>query len=359
MEEMPFRAPAASAYAEDVDALFGTLVFLTIVFTLFVLAGMTFLVIRYRKGNRVDRSRPMTHNNILEATWSLPPLFLGLAVFLWSTKIFSSAYAPPKNAKEVFVIGKQWMWHIQHSDGIRENNELHVPVGQPVKLTMISQDVIHAFFVPEFRIQRHVEPGHYTVMWFTPTRPGKYHLYCNMYCGTQHSEMGGWVYVMPRDEYNKWTATNGNARAVAPGGYHTPTGSLSLAQQGKPLYEKYQCAGCHGSNGQGVGSNPPLRGIYGKMRQLANGQKVEADDAYLRNALFYPNEYALAGYPQSMPSYKNSISESEVLAINAYVKALSDPNKASLDAGTPDTDAPAANSGNQQWRYMYGGEQYQ
>lgn len=355
MNEWNIIPPAATSHAVEVDKLFWTLNFLTIVFTAIVAGLILVLVTRYRRGNRVDRSRPQTHNTALEMTWTVPALVLGLGVFVWSSKLFAEVYRPPQNAREIFVIGKQWMWHLQHSNGVRENNELHIPVGKPVKLTMISQDVIHAFFVPEFRLQRHVEPGRYTSMWFTPTRVGKYHLFCNVYCGTQHSEMGGWVYVMEREDFDRWQA-GGGGKPFYPGGLSTPTGNLSLAQQGAALFQKYQCASCHGAEGAARKMGPPLTGIYNKMRQLKDGRRVAADDGYLRNAILYPAEYALAGWDQSMPSYRGSLSEAEVVALIAYMKALG--TSEDVNGGRPSLDAPAANTDNQQWRYMYGGEQY-
>jgi cytochrome c oxidase subunit II len=352
--ELTLTIPAASEYAVEHDKLFYTINLLALFFTIVVFVGLTFMIVVYRKGAKVNRLRAPSHNSLLEATWTLPPLFLGLAVFFWSAKLFASAYNPPKNAKEIFVIGKQWMWHMQHSNGIRENNELHLPVNEPVKLTMISQDVIHAFYVPEFRMQRMVEPGNYSVMWFTPNRPGKYHLFCNMYCGTQHSEMGGWVYVQTREDYNRWVASA--ARPVASGGYGSKTGGLTLAQQGRALYEKFQCAGCHEGSGVSQGKGPSLAKLYGQRRQLQNGKTVTADDSYLRGKLYFPHELALAGWSQSMPSYKGTISETDVLAMNAYVKTIGVTPVGEI--GAPSNDAPAADTTNQQWRYMYGGESY-
>jgi len=372
MGDLPFRAPAASSYAEDVDRLFFVLVGLTVVFTTLVGGTLLFLAVRYRRGNRVDRSRPSSHNTLLELGWTLPPLFLALGVFFWSAHIFTKAYAVPDNAKEIFVIGKQWMWHLQHSNGIRENNELHIPVGEPVKLTMISQDVIHAFYVPEFRLQRQVEPGQYSSFYFTPTKVGRYHMYCNMYCGTQHALMGGWVYVMSKADYQKWVASGGS-QPTATGGAKSETGALTLAQRGAALYEKYQCGSCHSDEAGQRRRGPSLVGLYGKMRQLADGRKVKADDGYLRNVLYYPSEYPLAGWSVGMPSYKGTMSEEEVLAVNAYVKSLTpgavpaapagsttEPpaaNTRETEGGNQDPNAPAANTPNQQWRYMYGGEQ--
>ena len=394
MDHLPFRPVAASSFADDVDKLFFALVGLTILFTLIVAFGLIFLSVRYRRGSNVDRSRAVGHNTWLEVGWSAPPLFIGLAIFVWAAKLFSGIYNIPPNAKEVFIIGKQWMWHLQHVNGIRENNELHLAVDEPVKLTMISQDVIHAFYVPEFRLQRQVEPGRYTSFWFTPNRVGKYHLYCNMYCGTQHSEMGGWVYVMSKADYQKWQASGG-AKPVAVGGINTPTGGLTMAQSGYALYEQYGCYSCHNSEAVARGRGPSLVGLMGKNRQMSDGRVIKADDGYLRNVVLYPNEYPLAGWPQGMPSYKGVLTEEQVLQINAYVKTLGvkenlgNPSAISgdfqnsqtggggalpttgaygerqggnaplaSDGGSPNGDAPAANTDNQQWRYMYGGEQY-
>lgn len=371
----PWIPVAASSYAEDVDKLFWALTALTVLFTVLVFAVGIGLALYYKRGNKVDRSRPVGHNTLLELSWSLPPLLLGLGVFFWSAKVYTQVYTVPKNAKEIFVIGKQWMWHMQHANGIRENNELHVPVGEPVKIVMISQDVIHAFYVPEFRMQRMTQPGQYTTFWFTPTRVGKYHLYCNMYCGTQHSEMGGWVYVQSRGDYQKWVASA--SQPVATGGYESKTGALTAGQRGAALYEKYQCASCHSQEAVQRGRGPSLVGLFGKTRQLSNGKKVVADDGYLRNVLYYPQDYPLAGWPQGMPSYKGSLSEEDVLQVNAYVKTLSaakpepgGPQQQGSGVGVPNSAKPeqnnggasdhegarAANTDNQQWRYMYGGE---
>ena len=396
MGTMGFRSEAATTFAENSDRLFFALLVLTLVFTAIVAGMVIFLAVRYRRGNNVDRTRPLGHNTLLELTWSVIPLVLAVGVFVWSTKLYSEVYAVPGNAKEIFIIGKQWMWHLQHENGIRENNELHIPVDEPVKFTMISQDVIHAFYVPEFRIQRQVQPGEYTSFWVKPTKVGKYHLFCNMYCGTQHSEMGGWVYVQSKADYQRWLASGGS-NPVAIGGINTPKGGLTLPQQGAVYFNQYQCSSCHAGEAVSRGRGPSLTGIYGKSRQLTGGRVVTADDGYLRNVQLYPNEYPLAGWPQGMPSYKGVLTEEQILAINSYIKTLD--TKKSLgntentllgvnsgangapgnapggdaysgqhqggygpaegDGGSPNANAPAANTNNQQWHYMYGGEQYE
>jgi len=368
----PWRPEVASEFAEQHDLLFGVLTLLTVFFTVVVMTIMIALAVYYRKGNKVDRSRPVDEHMVLELTWSVGPLFLALGIFFWSAKLFAGIYNVPADAKEVYIIGKQWMWHMQHANGIRENNELHLPVNEPVKFTMISQDVIHAFYVPEFRLQRQVQPGEYTSFWVQPNKVGRYHIYCNMYCGTQHSEMGGWVYVMSREDYQKWVATGGK-KAVASGGVSSPTGGVTLEQRGAALFESNQCSGCHSTTGVKSGKGPTLVGLFGKTREMENGKKIVADNGYLRNVVYFPDEYKLKGWPAGMPSYKGQITEEDLLAINAYIKTLGQPNAGALTPGSAGStgigtqnssieavienpNARAADTDNQQWRFMYGGE---
>jgi cytochrome c oxidase subunit 2 len=268
--------------------------------------------VKYSHKNKVDRSNAPHGNTKLEIAWSVIPLFMAIGIFVWSTQQFVSLYQPPKNTTKLFVIGKQWMWHIEHTNGIRENNEMHVALGQPVQLTMISQDVIHAFYIPEFRLQWHVVPGRYTSFWFTPTVPGKYHILCAMHCGTQHSEMGGYVYVLPKKEYEDWVAKGGNRFK------DTPT---TMADAGKQLYEKLACGNCHGDKDNERG--PSLYGLYGTKRRLKTGEMVEADNAYIRDAIYDPYMQLVTGYDKTMPEYKKEqISEEQVLQLIEYIKTL-------------------------------------
>ena len=316
---IPFFPEQASTFAKDVDNIYFLLCALTFFFTALVLGLITFFAIRYRRGNnKVDRSNAPEEHLPLELTWSIIPLVLGLGVFVWSAKPFTYVYRPPADALEIFVIGKRWMWHIQHTNGIRENNELHIPVDKPIKLTMISQDVIHGFFVPAFRVKRDVLPGRYNTVWFQPTKIGRYHLYCTEYCGTNHSEMGGWVTVMAATDYQKWITTGG-----APG--PTSTMQETLVSQGASLYQTYACANCH-QNQNGV-HGPSLYGLYGKERKLTNGQTVLADDSYLRESIVQPESKIVAGYQNLMPAYPvgaeaGQLTEEQVLAMVAYIKTL-------------------------------------
>jgi cytochrome c oxidase subunit II len=319
--DIPVHPVQASDFAGEVDALYFVLWGLTILFTLIVAAMVTVFCLRYRKGTKVDRSNPPSHNGALELAWSVIPLFLALIVFVWGARLYADAYKVPDNAIQAYVIGKQWMWHIQHPNGRRENNELHVPVGRAVKLTMISQDVIHSFFIPAFRLKRDVLPGTYTNMWFRATRPGKYHLFCAEYCGTQHSNMIGSVYVMEEEAFQKWLEQPYEKSGVD----EQPTRTLTLAEEGKEIWETNQCGNCHANESQRRG--PSLVGIYGKPRQLEGGAIVTADDAYLREAIINPNKRLTAGYAPLMPEY-SQLKEDQILKLIAYIKSLGAPDKA-------------------------------
>jgi cytochrome c oxidase subunit 2 len=305
----PMSPPAASNFAAELDGIYYILWTLTIVFTLIVGALVLFFAIRYRQGSKVDRSRPVHEHLPMEISWSIIPLILGLVVFFLGAKLFVKMRTPPKNATEIYVIGKQWMWHAQHSNGVRENATLHVPVGVPVKLTMISQDVLHAFYIPAFRVQYHVVPGRYTMQWFTATQAGEYHIFCGMYCGTQHSEMVGTVIAMQPRDYAKWLASGGSD--IEP---------LTMQQRGAKLFASKGCGNCH--TGNDTERAPTLHGIAGKLRRIQNGPSVLADDGYLRESILNPYNRLTAGYMQTMPIYANQISEEEVLSLIAYMKGL-------------------------------------
>lgn len=299
----------ASTFAGPHDLIFWALTGLTLIFTLIVYVLVIVFAVRYRRGTKVNRTRPVHENLPVEVTWSVIPLILGLIMFWFGAVHFINTRTVPRDAMEVFVIGKQWMWHVQHSNGVRENNTLHVPVGKPVKLTMISQDVVHAFYVPDFRIQYHVVPGRYTTQWFQATKPGKYPIFCGMYCGTQHSEMGGYVYVMEPTEFAEWLKNGGN---------RVP--QLSMEERGERLYKVLACDSCH--KGQDTLEGPTLNGIFNRPRQLEGGQVAVADQAYLREAILRPHERLTAGYTNTMPQYEGQISEEDTLDLIAYLRVL-------------------------------------
>jgi cytochrome c oxidase subunit 2 len=324
----PLAPQQGSTIAYFHDWVFYGLVALTVIFTVLVYALVIFFAVRYRQGSKVNRHNPPHENLPLEITWTVIPTILGLVMFFFGAKLFIEMRTSPKDAQDVYVVGKQWMWHIQHSNGVRENNTLHIPVGQPVRLTLISQDVIHAFYVPDFRTQIHVVPGRYTTMWFTAAKAGKYPFYCAMFCGTQHSEMGGYVYAMPPEEYARWLNNGGNN--VAP---------MSMEDRGGRLFKVLACDNCHKQLSDERA--PSLVGIYNTQRNISGGGHQTADEAYLRESILKPAAQLTAGYGPTMPEYEGQVSEEDVLDLIAYIKSLN----GMMPSGTTTVAATEAEKG--------------
>jgi cytochrome c oxidase subunit 2 len=304
--EVPLFPEQASTTAERVDALFFFLCAVCGTMAVLIAGLVCFFAFKYRRRAEDERTPRILGNNPLEWFWTIAPVFVFVIMFVWGAKIYTSVAEPPPDAPEVFVIGKQWMWKIQHPDGQREINELHVPVNQPVKLILTSEDVIHDFFVPAFRTKIDVIPGRYVHTWFVPTKVGKYHLFCSQYCGTSHSNMVGSVIVMERDEYREWLDGQ------------EATGSL--ADQGKQLFFKFQCITCHSSNASARA--PVLEALYGRTVALNNGRSVVADDAYLRESILYPEAKVVQGWEPIMPTFKGQASEEDLIKLLAFIKTL-------------------------------------
>ena len=314
MWNFPIHPPRASTFADEVDILYFALWGLTILFTIIVFIMLAVFAYRYRVGSKADRRNPIHTSHTLELSWSIVPLILALFIFAWGAKLYADVYKTPENAMDIDVIGKQWMWHLEHRvSGIRENNELHIPIGQPIKLTMISQDVMHAFFIPAFRVQKFVNPGQYTSIWFTATKPGKYYIFCNQYCGAQHSLMGGYVYAMEPADFQRWKDSGGYK------GGEFDTAVKTQEEQGAELYQSIGCVNCHNANNNRRG--PSLYGIYGSKRQLTTGETVIADRDYLRESIVNPNKRLTAGYEPIMPDY-STLKEDQVIHLIAYMKSL-------------------------------------
>lgn len=243
----------------------------------------------------------------LETTWSVIPFIISMTIFLGGAVIYYNQYSPPADAMEIYVVGKQWMWKFQHGSGQREINELHVPVGRKVKLTMTTEDVLHDVFIPAFRTKSDVVPGRYTYIWFEATKPGKYHLYCAEYCGLNHSGMGGWIYVMEQRDFDNWLSGT--------------TSNQTPVQAGKELFEtKLGCASCHagGQNQRGA----PVEGIFGEQVKLTTGESVTADEQYIRNSILNPQSQIVEGYQPIMPTFKGQVTEEQLNALVAYIKSL-------------------------------------
>src|ERR1700704_2523831 len=296
----------ASTLAPEVDHLLYFLLAITVFFTLLIFGAIFYFAIRYRR--RSDNELPhVTHTGYtLEILWSVIPFGLTMVMFTWGASIFFTASKPPNDAIQIYAVGKQWMWKLEHAEGQREINELHIPVGRPVRVTMASEDVIHSFFIPAFRTKQDVVPGRYTTTWFTPTKTGKYHLFCAEYCGTRHSGMIGEVVVMEPSEYQAWLS----------GG--APEGSLASA--GEKLFADLACNTCHRPEAQGRG--PVLQGLFGKTVTLQTGETVVVDEAYVRESILNPSAKVTAGFPPIMPTFQGLVSEEQLLQLIEYVKSL-------------------------------------
>jgi cytochrome c oxidase subunit 2 len=309
MWEFPLFPEQASTVAGRVDAMLYVLVGLSLFFATVVTLAIFFFAIKYRRGSGADRSKLFFESSKLEFTWSFIPLVLAMGMFTWGAMVYFDLYRPPAYASDVYIVGKQWMWKAQHPEGVSEINQLHVPVNVPTRLIMTSQDVIHSFFIPAFRIKQDVLPGRYTSIWFEATKPGTYHLFCAEYCGTDHAQMGGSVVVMTQADYETWLA--GGA-----------TG-LTMAQSGEALFQQLGCNTCHLADGQGRG--PALANVFGAEVQLDNGQTVAADENYLRESIVNPQAKVVAGYTPVMPTFQGQISEEGLQQIVAYLKTLKAP----------------------------------
>lgn len=308
----------ASTLAPEVDHLLYFMLAVTVFFTLLIFGAIFYFAIKYRRRSENELPHVQHTGYTLEILWSVIPFGITMVMFTWGASIFFTASRPPNDAIQIYAVGKQWMWKLQHLEGQREINELHIPVGTPVRLTMTSEDVIHSFFVPAFRTKQDVLPGRYTTTWFTPTKPGKYHLFCAEYCGTRHSGMVGWVYVMEPKDYQNWLsggATEG-----------------SLAENGKKLFEQLACNNCHKEDNSGRG--PTLVGLFGKQVQLAGGAAVKADEAYFRESILQPQAKIVSGFEPVMPTFQGLVTEEQVVQLVEYVKSLGPkPGAGPVDSG--------------------------
>jgi cytochrome c oxidase subunit II len=307
-DNFPLWPARASTTAGNVDALYIFLVVLSGLMSALIFTLILVFAAKYRKrpghvAEQIEGSTP------LEIVWSVIPFCVFVAIFVWGAVIYFQERTPPRGAAEVYVVAKQWMWKLQHQEGQREINELHVPAGRDVKLIMTSQDVIHSFFVPAFRIKQDVLPGRYTIAWFHATKPGTYHLFCAEYCGTQHSGMIGQVVVMEPAQYEAWLGGGG------------ATGSL--AANGQTIFEQLGCSTCHRSDVQGRGPN--LAGVFGKKVQLEDGRTVTADENYVRESILVPGAKVVSGFKPIMPVFQGLVSEEQMTALVEYIKSLNAP----------------------------------
>jgi cytochrome c oxidase subunit 2 len=294
----------ASSMAGRVDLLFASMLLLTGAVAVGVCVAIVFFATRYRHGATVSRGTVERKLGI-ELAWTIVPLALFIVIFAWAARDFVRLYEPPADALPIYVVAKQWMWKLQQPGGRREINELHVPLGQPVRLVMTAQDAIHSFYAPAFRLKQDVVPGRYTALWFTATQLGDFHLFCAEYCGSQHSQMIGRIVVMPAAEYARWAA---NAEA-----------SPSLAQYGFARFRELGCSGCHAA-GSTVHA-PSLRGLMGREVHLQDGRTLIADENYIRDSILLPKKDVVAGFDPVMPSFAGQVSEEDIQALVAYIRS--------------------------------------
>ncbi len=306
MNSLDLLAQSASTVANEWNWLFWMLVVVCGAVSTAIAAVILYWVVRYHRKNEDELPEQIQGNIKFETAWTVTPLIIFLGIFGWGAKVYFDIERPPGNARNVYAIAKQWMWKFQYPNGAREINTLHVAVGEPVKITMTSQDVIHSLFIPAFRVKQDVLPQRYTTIWFQATKPGRYHLFCAEYCGTKHSGMIGWVYAMAPHDYQLWLDRGG-----AEG---------SLASTGEKLFHQYGCSNCHHFDGQG--RCPVLRDLYGRTVRIAGGETVIADETYLRESILNPRAKIVEGYEPAMPSFEGQLSEEQIVALIAYIKAI-------------------------------------
>jgi cytochrome c oxidase subunit II len=317
LTNFPFFPHQASAQAGQVDALYFFMVAVTAFFSLLIAGFIIAFTIKYRRRDDDEVGAAIHGSLALELLWTVIPFFIVMGMFGWGAKLFFDMYRPPAGAMEIYVVGKQWMWKVQHMDGQREINELHVPVGRPVKLVMGSEDVLHSYYIPAFRVKADVIPGRYNMLWFNASKPGRYHLFCAEYCGTNHSGMVGTIIAMEPTDFQTWLG----------GG---PVSDSPVAA-GEKLFTDLTCITCHRDDAQSRG--PLLTNVFGHTVKLANGTSVVADEAYLRESIVNPQAKVVAGFPPIMPTFQGLVSEEQLLQLIAYIKSLSKPGGA--PAGAP------------------------
>jgi cytochrome c oxidase subunit 2 len=311
---MKWWLPAASSNAAEIDRLLWALLLITVAVLALVFGLMLRYIVKYRAGSALNRGAVAQKTWIFESAWTGATLLVFFGLFVWGANLYVRLFQPPDAALKIYIIAKQWMWKTEHVGGQHEINTVHLPVGRPIELIMTSEDVIHDFSVPAFRIKHDVLPGRYETLWFTVNRAGTYHLFCTQFCGLNHSKMVGEIVALAAPKFQGWLEQNGT------------TDTLPAA--GKILFMRFGCSGCHGGNGEGgseAGSSvraPPLAGLYGAPVPLSSGTVVIADERYLHDAIVLPDQQVVAGYAPIMPSFAGQLGEEDILKLIAYIKSL-------------------------------------
>lgn len=328
-KNFPFFPQQASEQAATIDALYFFLLAVTGFFMALISILVVVFAIKFRRKHDTEVGEAIHGSLALELLWTFIPLSITMVMFVWGAQVFLHMTRAPRGAMDIHIVGKQWMWKALHSNGASEINELHVPIGRPVRLIMGSEDVIHSFFIPDFRVKADVVPGRYNHMWFTASKPGKYHIFCTQYCGTKHSAMIGTVTAMEPAEYQNWLSGG------AAGG--------TMAENGAKLFAALSCDTCHLDTGQGRG--PVLKGLYGRQVLLQGLPPATANDAYIRESILNPQAKIVSGFQPIMPTFQGLVTEEQLLQLIAYIKSLGDtstmtpaPTGASAPGATPPQD---------------------
>jgi len=303
---IPLFPPSASTVAHDTDRLYFLLLALSLCVMAVVFLPLSYFLLKYRRGKKANRADLHLPTMKIEVTWTLIPTLISMGFFVAGAAVYFDEEVPPGKFLEVNVVGKQWMWKLEHQEGNAEINELHIPVNQDIKLVLGSEDVVHSFYIPAFRIKQDVVPGRFATEWFHPTQTGVYRFYCSEYCGLDHAKMEGYVYVLSPEEYAEWIARG------AP--------KETLAQRGEQLYSELGCSGCH--SGHAIVHAPQLEGLYGTTVALSDGTSVVADEKYLRDSILQPGTQIVSGYQPVMPAYQGHIREEQLMQLIAYVKSI-------------------------------------
>jgi cytochrome c oxidase subunit 2 len=309
MPTLPLFPQQASVQAGQVDAIYFFMVAVCGFFGLLIASLIVIFAVKFRRRHPDEVGASIHGSLALELMWTIIPFFIAMGMFAWGAKVFFDLYRVPAGAMEIFVVGKQWMWKVQHTSGQREINELHVPIGRPVKLIMGSEDVLHSYYIPAFRVKADVIPGRYNTMWFQATKPGRYHLFCAEYCGTKHSGMIGSVIAMDPADYQVWL--DGGKAEDSP------------VAAGEKLFQAQGCASCHTAGPTQRG--PSLANIFGHEVKLQGGGTALVDDAYLRESIVQPQAKIVDGFLPIMPTFQGMVTEEQLLQLIAYIKSLKGP----------------------------------
>ena len=306
MQNMPLFPPSASSVAMEMDLLYLFITAVSAFFVVLVAALTLFFALKYRRRHPDEVGEDIHGSLVLELTWTFIPFVLSMVMFVWGADLFYRLARPPADSMDIFVVGKQWMWKVQHPAGVREINQMHVPIGRNVRIFLGSEDVLHDYSIPAFRVKMDAVPGRVTTMWFKATKPGSYHLLCLEFCGTKHSGMVGQVIAMEPQDYEAWLAS-GRSTGTA-------------VENGERLFNAYQCATCHKTDSTGRG--PSLVGVYGSTVELTSGSTVVADENYLRESIMNSQARVVKGYQPIMPAFQGMVNEEDLMQLIAYIKAL-------------------------------------